>query len=69
MSNFKDIWAKLWISYEKQDGCHHCLIERETRTGVAMETFDDYQHTYMCMLIIIRIMYMIKNTDIVPDSN
>ena len=51
---------ELWISYEKQDGCHHCLIERETRTGVAMEPFDNYQHTYICMLIIIRIMYMIK---------
>ena len=42
--------------YEKQDGCHHCSIERETRTGVAMEPFDDYQHTYMFMLIIFRIM-------------
>ena len=47
-------------SYEKQDGCHHCSIERDTRPGVAMETFDNYQHTYMCMLIIIRIMDIIK---------
>ena len=35
-------------------------IVRDTRTGVAMETFDNYQHTYMCMLIIIRIMDIIK---------
>ena len=32
----------------------------DTLTGDAMETFDNYQHTYMCMLIIIRIMDIIK---------
>ena len=35
-------------------------IVRWTRTGVAMGTFDNYQHAYMCMLIIIRMMDIIK---------
>ena len=26
--------------YEKQDGCRHCSIERETQTAVEMDTID-----------------------------
>ena len=32
--------------------------ERETAQAIAMDLIDQYQQTYMCMLIIIRIRYI-----------
>ena len=50
MSNFRDTCAKLLISYEKQDGRHHCTIDATTKrkTAVAMETIDQLStYTYV----------------------
>ena len=71
MSKFRDTCAKLLISYEKQDGCHHCTIDATTkgRWLLRWKQLINYQHTYMCMLIIVRVIFILLKKWYCPCAN
>ena len=58
----------LIASDKNQDGCVYC--HRILSLCVAIvNIFFKYQHTYMCMLIIIRMIYILQKNDIDCTAN
>ena len=68
----RKVMELLTASDENQDGgqlrIFSCITERDTCVAMLNISFN-YQHTYMCMLIIIRMIYILQKNEIYRTAN